>query len=339
MIDSSPKRSHRHPYPMSEQSISRLVASRIPPCSTAGHRLGQVVGDPRVMNRRDAAGAEGNVKTKRVGLTTITTRGGADMLKRPDRFLLLALVVLPFACSRDDNAARDRAAARDYIPIGNTVEALAAESESLASARRFPQAILCVDQAVRSEPNNGRALMKKGMLLLLFMGRYDEASACLRRAKELGVDEAQSPIEAIARLSRLREGRDLPPPEWKPDYDSYLCVYENLRPGGGWLVNAMYGKDSGPSTAPGAAVSAAGMVGTKFGFHGTAGDPIQFAPNFFVWDGAWINDPKYGMLLTNGTKFMTFTVVGDQLTTIKGEVVGWKLKDLESSHKPVPPPR
>jgi hypothetical protein len=62
------------------------------------------------------------------------------------------------------------------------------------------------------------------------------------------------------------------------------------------------------------------------GIKGTEKTPLQFAPAFFVWEGAWLNDLQYGLLLDNGAKFKHIRIEGTKQITDIGTVRDWKFQ-------------
>ena len=55
---------------------------------------------------------------------------------------------------------------------------------------------------------------------------------------------------------------------------------------------------------------------------------LLYAPNFFVWEGAYINDPQFGLLLEEGTKFKHTRINGNDKYIRIGLIKDWKTKVL-----------
>ena len=155
-------------------------------------------------------------------------------------------------------------------------------------------------QALRADANDPIVYLNRGTCRLR-VGRYVEANADFTEAKKLG---KTSPYALwIERIQRQLTGKDVPPKEWKPNVDAYHTDIDLSKPG--------------------RPLVAAGTGGERYRFQGTADAPFEYAPAFYVWQGAVLGDPNKGVLLDNGTKFRTVEIIGNAKTIRTGEVRGW----------------
>jgi len=148
----------------------------------------------------------------------------------------------------------------------------------------------------------------------LHNGNYSEAQNNLNLAQKYkypdqdNVDEYISVVKVLLRqLTGLKsENMEIPQNDWKPNYNEYNNIFE------------IGNKD----------IAIVFIVGSqsRIVFKGTQENPFKYAPNFFVWDGAVINDEDYGILLENNTKFKHIKIDGKYKIEKLGIIEGWKAK-------------
>lgn len=175
--------------------------------------------------------------------------------------------------------------------------------------KQYTKAIERFDKAIMLDHKLGVNYFQRGECYFL-MGHYKNALDDFNHAQTLGFSNQTMDREILwlNRLLRQFEGRDIPPKDWRPDYDAYQRIVEHTK-FGGMLVSIM--EERAPAQ--------------KIRFKGTKKDPLSFAPGFLVWNGAWINDPEYGLLLENGTKVKHIIVEGDKQIVNIGRIEGWKI--------------
>lgn len=200
---------------------------------------------------------------------------------------------------------------------------------ALYRINKYPEAMLSFDKAIKIDPKAPQIYKNRGTIKF-DMGNYKEALADLEQAKNFDypIDHISGYITTLKRVLRQIEGKDVPPKNWKPDYDTYHTIYEDLRTDD-MLVFLMLDKwGDMPQPESGGAVPAGGIPGTKVGFKGSQEEPLSFAPNFYVWDGAYINDTNFGILLEEGTKFKRVIIDGNYKYIRIGVIKNWKTEIL-----------
>ena len=177
-------------------------------------------------------------------------------------------------------------------------------------SKKYNQALVSLNKEIAVKPNEGVSYFQRGECYFL-MGQYDTALADFTKAKEKEFsDEAlETEVLWLKRLLRQFQGKELPPKEWKPNYEIYSRIVEDAK-FDGMLVSVMVEK----------------ALAEKIGFKETENQPLQFAPAFYVWDGVWFNDLEYGLLLDNGTKFKHIRIEGKKRITDIGTVRDWKFQ-------------
>jgi len=210
------------------------------------------------------------------------------------------------------------------IDPGRSV-ALSNRGAALFQLKRFKEMEESFRKAKAADPKDGHVFLNSGICLLQ-IGHFQEAHDDLLAAKEKLTSDAAKAKSSnyllwTKRILRQITGKGTPPADWKPDISSYHTDLRLSRQGG--LLIDMPEKDAAPK-ATGGLTSLAGLVGTRMSFGGSSEKPFEYAPRFAVWEGAVINDPQYGVLLENGTKFRFERVEKERTTTFTGQVVGWK---------------
>ena len=147
-------------------------------------------------------------------------------------------------------------------------------------------------------------------------GNYEEAVSDIERAIKYGFPAKESNIIVIQTILRQLCGYEynnlkIPPKDWKPKPNKYTDNFVIDEAVSGYLKEV-------------------GLIGSKHRgrlvFAGSQEEPILYAYNFFVWDGAVINDDTYGVLLDNGTKFKWVKLGKDYRTEKAGIIENWKAK-------------
>jgi len=193
---------------------------------------------------------------------------------------------------------------------------------ALYRLNRFKDMEASFAKAKEISPKDGEIFENSGKCQML-LGNYKKANGDFLAAKENGKLSADGAVGLIwtKRILRQMNGDGVPPADWKPDVASYHTDMNLSRPRG-YLIN-MPEKEDATSDQQGGIRSLAGQIGTRFSFSGSSDQPFEYAPGFKVWDGAVINDPKYGVLLQNGTKFLIEHIENNK--TNIGQVAAWKL--------------
>ncbi len=208
---------------------------------------------------------------------------------------------------------------------------------ALGRLERYAEAEKSFNTAATLDPKDAFIYSNRGVTRFK-AGNYDRALADLQKAKTLGILEHQPDVEQYIlwcrRILRQLAGQGTPPLDWKPDYGSYHTDVSAVSKGN--LLIDMPGPDYRPAPSEGGLTSLAGLGGTRMSFAGTEREPFLYAPRFYVWNGAVINDPKFGVLLDNGTQFSYSTVGSTGQITRKGVIRGWKAVVLTQDP---PPPR
>jgi len=250
--------------------------------------------------------------------------------------MILGVILLGFALSLEMGCSKNPKDENEAIQAKD-VDELHTLAMGLAEKQEYSKALRCYDRALELEPDNASIHSYKGGLLMV-MGRYREALPLMQRAVVLGREQDKRHVTSLKRILRQIEGEYLPPKGWLPEYEDYLNILEDFRQEQGWLVYSMVDRiEDLPKPGPGQAISSIGAPGTKIGFGGSEEEPILFSANYYVWDGAWINDPKYGLLLTNGTKFKREVIEGEKRVVYIGDVRDWKLQPLRSRRETLAP--
>jgi len=223
------------------------------------------------------------------------------------------------------------------IDPGRSV-AMSNRGAALFQLKRFKEMEESFTKAKAADPKDGHIFLNSGIGLLQ-IGRFQEAHDDLLAAKGKLTSELEEAAKAKSsnyllwtkRILRQVTGKGVPPADWKPDISSYHTDFR-LSDQGGLLID-MPEKDAVPE-ATGGLTSLAGVVGTRMSFGGSSEKPLEYAPRFVVWEGAVINDPQYGVLLENGTRFRFERVEKERTTTFTGQIAGWKCVISEKKEGP-----
>lgn len=193
---------------------------------------------------------------------------------------------------------------------------------ALFRLKRFKDMEESFAKAKRITPKDGEIFENSGKCQML-LGNYQRSNDDFLAAKEKGKlsDDGAAGLMWTKRIIRQMDGDGVPAADWKPDVASYHTDMRLSRPTG-YLIN-MPEREDATNDQQGGIKSLAGQIGTRFSFGGSSDQPFEYAPGVKVWDGAVINDPKYGVLLENGTKLLIEHIEDDK--TNIGQVIGWKL--------------
>jgi tetratricopeptide (TPR) repeat protein len=213
-------------------------------------------------------------------------------------------------------------------------------ANTLSKLKRYEEAIKSFGRALEADSHDPMLFRDRGMMMYT-LGDYSEALADFERAKELKISdvaEIDDLLLGLRRVLRQLDGKDLPPKEWKPDYEKYPNIMRISRPSG-FLARFMAPEGNIPKAPTGVAIPSAGILATKIEFDGTEDQPISFVPNFDVWGGVYIKDEEWGVLLENGThfKYTSIDVKTSEKIVTKGIIEDWKAKTLSVQKIALPP--
>jgi len=196
--------------------------------------------------------------------------------------------------------------------------------------KQYDEAEISFQKAVDAAPNEPVIHHDRG-LCRLRMGRYHLAEEDFDEETSL-LDEIPRPeFYLVKRILRQMDGIDLPSPDWRPDYESYVRDEALTRPSG-YLLDLIR-----TQSAPGPSKPDVGAPRTRLTFGGSEKEPLEYAPNLAVWGGAVIHDPEQGVLLENGTHFRhtQVSLESREIIISYGVVDGWKMVPEKTEKKPL----
>ena len=181
----------------------------------------------------------------------------------------------------------------------------------LAVMKKYGDAVASYEKAKQLASDNHNVFAGSASFYLLVMGDYQTALTDFERAKALGSDEEgiDTSILWCKRVLNQLTGSEIPKSDWKPAYEEYTNRYK-AETKNVFLIQ---------------------QIDLNFGssqvrFNGSKEEPFSYAPNFYVWNGSLIKDPKYGVLLENGTRFKYVHIVKNTQKEEFGIIDGWKAK-------------
>lgn len=206
---------------------------------------------------------------------------------------------------------------------------LISQGVSLYQKGKTEEAIGSFRKALEIEPNNP---IPHGYLLQIHtnLGQYDKAEEDYNKSKKLGSDDELVDVLwlMVEALQRQFKGKNLPPINWDPK-DSYLVDLVLTSIPTPWLYQLCIANFKDRDSFLGIngenrkyLVSGAG--GARWRFKGSYEAPVEYAPGFYIWEGAVIRDINYGVLVENGTRIKQIIITNDGKKSIRtGQVKDW----------------
>jgi tetratricopeptide (TPR) repeat protein len=170
------------------------------------------------------------------------------------------------------------------------------------------------------------------------MGQYDAAYEAAKTFRDIGGEKEAEETVALFELMlkailRQFHAVNLPPRTWELP-TSYEIDLEMQSIADAWLVQLCAANLKDQKFILGGSTTAVNFAMPKrWKFLGSKDNPVMYAPGFFIWDGAVVAVPQYGVLVVNGTKVKHVEVVGGISRSRIGEVKDWVFT-FEKQSKP-----